>query len=419
MECLHGRVSYASWRLRVFRRLFLPSLEISGQRTISRRTITSSTSQNESYPKSQSQPNHDANAKPATDDGTKPLRLSQTLPQSPFMTSVHPQLLKQHKKRTPTHEDLEDLRRNPWAMALASPPRMCSVTAVRVPRTLMSDWGMVQHPDTKELWFLPVGLLKDELSSAARNEPQTGSDSASKPTPEGQNIRHLRLRIVDRLPVLRKMTRALRSSRSKSAVPRLIPFRWKHPHGPLTSREEKQIVWREDMPGFVLSKMRADALKQLKHACRRYKHPDAADGVWTTFSLEEYTEAAVVEGLRGLGLIERMECGAVLVMGILDDNSTATTERESDDETMPHVLGTLPEFVTLPQVQSKVPVFELAQLFSEDELEEIWGFDSRFQSPALVFRPNDKITVNAMLALWKLKGFVRHDPICETPAGSN
>jgi hypothetical protein len=173
------------------------------------------------------------------------------------------------------------------------------------------------------------------------------------------------------------------------------------------------------MPEFMLSRMRAEVLKQLKLAADKYKRPEAASGVWKAIDLNEYSEGGLLEGLKDLEPFKRMECGAVLVMGTLNVNTTAVTGPDSKDKAAFRALDALPEFVMLEQVQSEVPVFELARLFSEKELEELWAYDSRFQSPALFLRPDDKITVDAMLALWKLKGLVRHDPVYETLDDSN
>ncbi|KAB8258438.1 hypothetical protein BDV32DRAFT_125794 [Aspergillus pseudonomiae] len=425
MECLHGRISYASWRLRVFQRLFLSSSELNGRRTISRRaiddpnTLDGSQFQHPEYPKEPGQ--HDDAEFTASE--TEEPRLSQTLPQSPLMKTVHPNLEKKHKKRAAKPEDLEDLRRNPWAMALASPPRMCSATGTRIPRALLSDWGMLKRPKSDGLWFMPLGLLKDEVAAAAADHrARRAAGGTSLPIPYMDNsIRHLTLRLVDRLPLLKKLNSVLASHvyGTRSPVARLFPYRWKHPHGPFTVREEKQIIWREDMPNFVLSRMRADVVKQLKHACIKYKRLDATNRVWTAIDLNEYSEAAILKELRGVKPFPRMECGAVLVMGTLINSQTGVIESVSQDKATSNTVGTLPEYLMLPHLPSKVPVFELAQLFSEKELEEIWGYDPRFQSPALYFRPNDPITVNAMLALWKLKGFLRHESTCETPDPSD
>ncbi|OGM43876.1 hypothetical protein ABOM_005966 [Aspergillus bombycis] len=425
MECLHGRISYASWRLRVFQRLFLSSSELNGRRTISRRVIdhpttpTGSQFQHPEYPK---EPGQYDDAESTASETEEP-RLSQTLPQSPLMKTVHPNLEKKHKKRAAKPEDLEDLRRNPWAMALASPPRMCSATGTRIPRAFLTDWGMLKRPKSDGLWFMPLGLLKDEVAAAAADHrSQRAAGGTSLPIPYmDMSIRNLVIRLVDRLPLLKKLNSVLASHvyGTRSPVARMFPYRWKHPHGPFTVREEKQIIWREDMPNFVLSRMRADVVKQLKQACNKYKRLDATNRVWTAIDLNEYSEAAILKELKGVKPFPRMECGAVLVMGTLINSQTGVIEPVSQDKATSNAMGTLPEYLMLPHLPSKVPVFELAQLFSQKELEEIWGYDSRFQSPALYFRPNDPITVNAMLALWKLKGFLRHDSVCETPGPSD
>ncbi|KAF7594481.1 hypothetical protein BBP40_009114 [Aspergillus hancockii] len=427
MECLHGRISYASWRLRVFRRLFHVVPDLNGPITVSRRALTSSTRSPSHHQQSPEESNQDERPKPKVDsrksDQETPLRPSQLLPQSPFRTTIHPGLAKKRKKRLPTPDDLNDLHKNPWAVALASPIRMCAATNARVPRALLSEWGMVERPESEGLWFMPVGLLKDELASeAARKEAESAPASTPKHSSSvNQRLRHLTLRLVNRLPLLRSLTKmnGPPGLGRKLPIARLIPYRWKHPFGPVTAREEKQIIWREDIPEFVLSRMRIEVLKQLKLASDKYKRSEAPNGVWKTIDLKEYSEAGLLEGVNGLEPFKRMECGAVLVVGPLNEDKAVATAPDSKNETTIHDLGTLPEFVMLEQVQSKVPVFEFARLFSKEELEELWGHDSRFQSPALFLRPDDKITVDAMLALWKLKGFVRHDPIYENPDDSN
>ncbi|KJJ36355.1 hypothetical protein AFLA70_96g002940 [Aspergillus flavus AF70] len=422
MECLHGRISYASWRLRVFQRLFLSSTELNGRRTVSRRAVHPTTPngpqfQHPEYPREPGQ--HDD---VESSEAEEP-RLSETLPQSPLMKTVHPNLEKKHKKRAPKPEDLEDLRRNPWAMALATPPRMCSATGTRTPRAFLSDWGMLKRPGSGGLWFMPLGLLRQEVAAAAaKNKSLRHGDPKALPVAfMDKSIRHLAIRLVDRLPLLKRMNSLLASHvyGTRSPVARLFPYRWKHPHGPFTIKEEKQIIWREDMPDFVLSRMRADVVKKLKKACNKYKRLDATNRVWTAIDLNEYSEAAILEELKRVEPFTRMECGAVLVMGTLINSQTGVIESVSQDKATFNAVGTLPEYLALPHLPSKVPVFELAQLFSEKELEEIRGYDPRFESPALYFRPNDKITVNAMLSLWKLKGFLRHDSAGETPGDND
>jgi hypothetical protein len=67
----------------------------------------------------------------------------------------------------------------------------------------------------------------------------------------------------------------------------------------------------------------------------------------------------------------------------------------------------LPEFIEVPAIGSKVPVFDFTRLFSKTELEEIRGYSTRFQKFAVFFRPTNERTVETALALWKLQGYMR------------
>ncbi|KAE8148664.1 hypothetical protein BDV25DRAFT_157885 [Aspergillus avenaceus] len=285
--------------------------------------------------------------------------------------------------------------------------------------------------------------------------------------------------MVDRLPLVRQLTKraAPAGVGRKSPVVRLFPQRWKYPNGPYTGREEKMIVWRNDMPEFMLARLRSEAIKLIKSASDAFKRSDVPNGVWTSVDMEEYSEAALDEGLDYLEPIAHMGRGAVLVLGerqpdhdvkaesqgsstdiALQESDVEEVESGSQDsstdkplqeggsvEAVPEsqdpstdtelqegspeearselqdtevnldstdavcVSDALPEYVTLPQTQSKVPVFELLELFSDEEMDELRSYHPRFNSPALFFRPTDKLTVNTMLALWKLKGYIRQD----------
>lgn len=149
------------------------------------------------------------------------------------------------------------------------------------------------------------------------------------------------------------------------------------------------MIWRHDMPDFVLGHMRKEAMKRLKAACSKHDaETDAlASRIWSVVELgsgEELGEAlGRIVGVRDMGH------GALLTIGL---QST-----------------TLPEYVTLPQAQSRVPVLDLNVLLSEKDLEDLKAQDDRFQSAALFFRPDDPLTADALLHLWKLQGLLRHD----------
>ncbi|KKK12095.1 hypothetical protein P175DRAFT_0512272 [Aspergillus ochraceoroseus IBT 24754] len=411
MEPLHSRISYASWRLRVFRQLFVPV--IPSNSTFHLRRAYSSIPNDDAAQKASinSTSNHNGPPTNTARDGNEATSIppSQLLPQSPLITHpYHAREIRHRKKRPATTEDLSDLRRNPWAMALASPVRLCTVTAARMPKALLTDWGMVEQTITspsdpnfrdRKLWLLPVSLIQDELAPPSTDtQSADGTRKVSRP--------YLKMRMIDRMPILKTLTYWLHRTRErrKSPVTRLIPFRWKYPQGPVTGREETRLAWRGDMPDFVLKMMRRDVLKQLKRVSDQFKRQDVANGVWRSIDVQNgYSETSLLGALEAMDPFERMGSGVVLVLGEGNVHAPqADAEVEVGDDT-----PSLPDFVTLPLVKTKVPVLDLTQLLGPEELEDIRSYHSRFQKFAVFLRPTDQLTVDAVLALWKLKGYVR------------
>ena len=374
MECFHRRIPYASWRLQVFRRLFKPSSGSNGSTTSPHREVSTSNS-----PRQQN----------TLDDNEASLRPSQLLPQSPLAKQSN----EKKRKRKPTHEDLHELSRNPWTVALASPLRMCTVTRTRVPAAFMSQWGMLQRLDDPEkLWLMPVGLLKEELSLRKTKEAQQARQTTA-PSHDNQALHSLKLRIIDRLPLLKHLNTpfARATGGKKSAISKLIPHRWKPPFGPMTVREERMMVWRQDMPSFVLGQMRKDVMRKLKRAIHADQEGDTTRRVWSVVEVTGQSGEDLTAALNNVEAIEGMGSGAVLVLG-----------RQAD-------APRFPSYVTLPQVKSKVPVFDLSVLLPDSDVEQLRDLDPRFRGTALFFKADDSVTVDALLALWKLQGFIRHD----------
>lgn len=361
MECLQGRIAHVSWRRRVLRCLLELAADANGS---AYRGISTSRPEQSKAPTS-------------TDSTTATTRPSDSLPRSPLAAQ---QKFEKKRKLQPKAADLHDLRRNPWAMALASPVRMCAITRTRLPRDFLGGWGLIQRPDDMEkLWLMPVELLKDELKAS--------STSTSTSTP----LNYLKLRILNNLPMLRKLTTPLSRATGgkRSAVARIIPQRWKPPFGPMSMQDERRMAWRHDMPSFVLEHMRKETMKRLKAACSSHDaETDARESrVWTVVDLgsAQQLEEALgrIVGVRGI------QHGALLVM---DVQSTSTN---------------LPEYVTLPQTQSRVPLLDLTVLLSKSNLEDLKTLDRRFQSAALFIRPDDSLAADALLHLWKIQGLIR------------
>ncbi|KAJ5124801.1 uncharacterized protein N7515_008626 [Penicillium bovifimosum] len=409
MECVNARIPYTKWRLHAFRQLLATSRPLTAQ-AASRGISTAR--QNES--------NESSSETEEDNSGPKPIPPSQRLPQSPLFR--HPRHREKTRKRRATTEEEANLRKNPWAVMLASPPRMCTITAARLPSDLLGTWGLVRQPDEEKLYMMPVGLLRDSshgkktqipdsspeatiadpLGSANTQVASPEEDSPLQPVVPDSQVnsagRELLLRITELLPLLRCITPPLVRNRGtgrskRNAMSRLIPFRWKQPTGPITAHVEKQISWSEDMPDVVLYGMRSRVIEKLGAVLEKYKRVGTPNGVWRALDLPVYSDVALEEVLGSLDSFERMEGGAVLLLG--SELSVAAGDVSNSKVAL--------ESVALTQTGSKVPVFDLSVLFSESDLEKLRESHGQLQHKALFFRPEDQIGIEAMVALWKLK----------------
>ncbi|OOQ81728.1 hypothetical protein PEBR_42935 [Penicillium brasilianum] len=385
MECTRRPLSYATWRLRMFRQLLGPSPVPSSRRDLSSSRI---------------------HADEAPSDATS-LPPSKRLPQSPLVTHPRSSPIKSRKK-LPTSEDKSELKNNPWAVALASPVRMCSVTGARIPRDLLGEWGLVRKPDTENSYLLPVDLIKDSLqgrqevkSAGAEKTPYLDPATvAADATLTAKAIRNekpgqqLLLRMINSLQLLEGLAKPLsKSSGKKPAISRLLPFRWKHPLGPITSRVEKLVLWRPGMADYVLQQRRSDVVKKLERARRRYTRLDIPGGAWNILDLQEYSNNGLVDALERLGSFDRMASGAVLLLTPMSNGESC------------------PMAVFNPSTQSEVPVFDLSALLSASDLATLRDMEApHFRNSALFFRPDDRIGVETILALWKLQRFMIETP---------
>ncbi|KAL3453519.1 hypothetical protein BJX65DRAFT_126232 [Aspergillus insuetus] len=411
MERLHSRVPYAQWRLGVLRQLFC-SPNGPNKSFQPRRLYSTSPEDSETTPTPKKQFNHNRNHKDQPEPSPSK-RPSELLPQSPLITRPHPgRDVRHRRKRIATSADFSRLNKNPWAVALASPVRICNLSSTRMPKAFLTEWAPVldpesaatpvsaaelgpeaktevaparpkekNAPDAPKLWILPIELLQDDLV-----EPQaTKADGRALPAP------YLKLRMHDRLSILQDMAQYIWQARKQKIWPitKMLPARWKLQVG-WGSKEDERVRWRLDMPKFLRRTLRAYVMKHLQRVSGMFEIQDLRFGVWTSIDVQApYSEEALVEGLKGLQSFERMGDGAVWILG------------EGDSQV------DLPEFIEVPAIGSKVPVFNFTRLFSKTELEEIRGYSPRFQKFAVFFRPTNERTVKAALALWKLQGYLR------------
>ncbi|RAL12289.1 uncharacterized protein BO97DRAFT_424811 [Aspergillus homomorphus CBS 101889] len=414
MECLYGRISYASWRLRQFRQLVNSTrgpIALSHHRI--RRTLSTSADEPQP-PQPHDTPSAPPNETPSESLDKRPSESSpppsSLLPKSPLLTDPKPANRQRlHKKKARSKNRVysdpdHDLTKNPWAVALASPVRYCSLTGYRMPTEFLNNWGLDEHPEGS-LFLHPTALLpapsvpvpgsSSPSASSSPSSPSSPSPPQLPPTPRtAPAIKNLRAWIVNRLPLLTHITETLSAKTARiPAITHAFPLRWKPPLGPLTEPLLARCVWRQDMPQFLTRMMRRQVGGRLRKAASQ-TNDSAARQVWTPLLREgcDLTEKALVDALNKMEPIVRMRVGAVLVL------------RPMTSEPEPGLP--LTSFFHLPQTGSKVPVFDVTRLLDGEDLA-----CAKLEGQAAVFfRPDDRPTVDAMLGLWKLAGLLREDP---------
>jgi hypothetical protein len=258
-------------------------------------------------------------------------------------------------------------------------------------------------------------MNKDEDSEISAKEAGTSESENSQPTHPKKDIRSItqspKFYLLNRSVVQKDLTAA--SPIILGLLPRLIPYRWKAPMGNLKSRDLKSLVWREDMPELVLTGLRRAAVKALKKACLKSVNVDDPHGVWRAVWVYEdmVNEKGLSDGLEQVGELEAMGSGGLLVLG---SDTTGEGNAEKDvggkgSTPLQSATSSLPDLITLPVQGSQVPLFDLRSLLAETDINELRQHHPRFQETALFFRPGANIPVDAMLALWKLKGYIMHD----------
>ncbi|KAJ5396619.1 hypothetical protein N7509_004732 [Penicillium cosmopolitanum] len=398
MECASHRLSHATLRLRVFRQLYISN---TGPRFLNRSISTSSAQL--------SQAHHEAPSPtpPSPSSSTKDyIPPSKRLPQSPVITHPRSGFKKIHKPR-PKPEDNAELKKNPWAAALASPVRFCVTTGTRLPRRLMGVYGLIKRPNTNHNYLLPLDLLKDSIQNRSAksegesltSESKTNADAnvasggdVSPSISRGSTFNHS-LHMVTLRPLIQAATPHLASRMGKRAgVAKLIPYRWKIPIGPLGANDLRDCVWRDDMPDYLLRLMREDIVKRLVNFSERLE--EDRDIVWEALDIDEYSDSALETALGNTEPLEYEACGAVLLFAPKPQH-----EAES---------GSASKTVVHPRTQSTIPVFDLSVLLSENVLETLRTSScAHLESEALFFRPNGGREDNSlMLYLWKLQRYL-------------
>ena len=276
---------------------------------------------------------------------------------------------------------------NVAAIALATPPRLCVLTSLRLPSYFQIPFGVGTHPKTGAPWHLP------KLPVRAVCDP--GDHEFPSAYPEGSEQSSLELDSSSMVPrgpartlsstnfLASRQVLAHISSLTPSKYMKLMPYRWKQD----SSIKLIEVVWREDMDTFVLDILRRNISKSLSHLASRpagYIIPCK-----TYDSINEHDQVAAVLWLR-------------------NDVDISTNDEVSTVSALPyHVNGTGPPPYAMHYHKTRyVPCYNLAALLSPIGIRALQesGLNQYRDQFAVVKRKRN--TVKVQLELWKLLGYV-------------
>ncbi|KAH6667881.1 hypothetical protein B0J14DRAFT_489338 [Halenospora varia] len=147
------------------------------------------------------------------------------------------------------------LYKNPYAQALATPVRVCTLSKTAVPKFFLQTFRIIAHPDTGEPFYVPASrILQDTRKALKENE-------SSEPTVQGNRLRGSSYMLA-RKSLVGSMY-DLNSGYGKHPFTYLIPHR---------ARQNQELcaiyykaIYRKDMADFIMMIMRRRITEHLRY----------------------------------------------------------------------------------------------------------------------------------------------------------
>jgi hypothetical protein len=353
----------------------------------------------------------------------KPLKRRE-LPLSPYMD---PELLSARKKyrqpkqppsKTPT-DFQKQLARNPYALALATPIRACRVTLHHLPRYFLQDFNVVEHPETREPWWLPRSLAQEysprslrkgeeyatwESEEADDNEEvdiedsykagvQDGADepemdnsksgteyTTKEPVPLPQRVGP-RAYVLARQDLLAGLS-GPRNHKSSHILASVFPVRTRAKQALQALYSSAKI--RPDIDTFTLELMRRRTVEELEYLVKSGSYIRPCE-TW-----EDAMKA-------------KRQPGAILWTGGVKSEIEVG---EAPPEFATVQIGTAE--IKTAKIR-KVPVHNLQTLLGEEHLQRLRDVSKVFRNELLIIKHRNR-TVGVEMKLWRLQGYLAEYP---------
>ncbi|KAK4459575.1 hypothetical protein QBC42DRAFT_183141 [Cladorrhinum samala] len=302
----------------------------------------------------------------------------------------------------------QKLRRNVYAMALASPPRRCAISMCTLPTFFFQRFKLVQHPETEEAWFVPQDLERpsrlhspaptstivedagsdhvgdiDKAAEAGEGTPTEQSDGiiskkaqrrdSKRPTPGPSAYTLNSRRLLDDFFV--------KSSPYSGQYRKLLRM---NDGAGVLRQTLNSARWRSDMDSALLDIMRKRIVERLLEAAtsveqqgRKYIQPCSWDNV-----------------------AEFNHLGCLVYLG-RTEGSSADSEKAD--------LPRLSALTAGKRYDWKVAVHDLRVLLGDEYISHLKEQSALFRGGSL-FLLGRTATQPLQVLLWKLQGYISLDP---------
>ncbi|KAH6720331.1 hypothetical protein BKA61DRAFT_594674 [Leptodontidium sp. MPI-SDFR-AT-0119] len=350
----------------------------------------------------------------ALHDGPKPFK-RRPLPLSPLMDPAFLEARQRHKTpkppptKTPTSFQ-QQLAKNPFALALATPVRRCVISGTKLPSFFLQGFRVMSDPKTGDPWYVPTRLANkhlpamekehldkvkeleevEELKGVEALEGSEDSENATavvveKPTPSKIGYQVYTLNRKDLLQSITN-SESKRTSRGKtrSIHSRFLPAKW---HGiKSVMKAYNDSAWRPDMGDFVRILMGRRISEALVHLCKLKRGYLVGCSDWEDALKKPQAAAFLWTGNRGDEEIEGPPEFATLDIGSQDFDAVGPQ---------------------LGRKKRKVPVYNLLTLLGKEKMDELRQLvpKSVFEKEIVVLK-HKNVTVELQSLLWKIQGYL-------------
>ena len=272
------------------------------------------------------------------------------------------------------------------AIALATPPRLCVLTGLRLPSYFQIPFGVATHPKTGAPWHLPK-ISTQAVSNAGDDEIVDENPRRTPPSPlEPNALTTLKspIRTLSSTHFLAsRQVLAHISSLTSVQYKKLMPYRWKQD----PSVQLPEIVWREDMDIFVLEILRKNVLKTLSYLASR--------------------TAAYIAPCKNYDSINKHGQVAALLWLRKDTDPSIHNQSPTGDATSFELRESGPSPYAMHHYKTRyIPYYNLPALLGPIQLSILKESRPDHYGDQLAVIKLKRTTVKVQLELWKLLGYV-------------